>query len=61
MSSAGVGPLCFFLKPTSLHPSSKYILEYFMLLSTDHLLKMLILFFSRIWHMHTLPKAPKVG
>ncbi len=38
---------CGFWKPTSLHPFS--------------FLKMLISFSSRIWHLLTLQKAPKVG
>ncbi len=59
MSSAGVGPLCF-LKINITAPVYQDILEHFMLPSAD-LLKMLISFSSRIWHLHTLPKAPKVG
>ncbi len=57
MSSAGVGPLCF-LKPWSLHPFTKTFLSFLLL---TNFLKMLISFSSRIWHLATLPKAPKVG
>ncbi len=46
---------CVFWKPTSLHPFTKT----FLLLTS--FLKMLISFSSRIWHLSTLPKAPKVG
>uniref|UniRef100_A0A9J8AD15 Transposase Tc1-like domain-containing protein n=1 Tax=Cyprinus carpio carpio TaxID=630221 RepID=A0A9J8AD15_CYPCA len=50
MSSAGVSPLCFLkTKVTSC----------FLLLTS--FLKMLISFSCRIWHLPTLPKAPKVG
>ncbi len=60
MSSAGVGPLCF-CKPTSLHTFTKksWCTLCFLLLTS--FLKMLISFSSRIWHLPTLPKAPKVG
>ncbi len=60
MSSSGVGPLCF-LKTNVTAPVYQEILEHFMLPSADQLLKMLISFSSRIWHLPTLPKAPKVG
>ncbi len=61
MSSAGVGPLCF-LKTNVTAPVYQDILEHFMLPSADQFfLKMLISFSSRIWHLPTLPKAPKVG
>ncbi len=60
MSSAGVGPLCF-LKTNVTAPVYQDILEHFMLPSADQLLKMLISFSSRNWHLPTLPKAPKVG
>ncbi len=60
MSSAGVGPL-WFLKTNVTAPVYQEILEHFMLPSADQLLKMLISFSSRIWHLPTLPKAPKVG
>ncbi len=59
MSSAGVGPLCF-LKTNVTAPVYQEILEHFMLPSADQLFKMLISFSSRIWHLPTLPKAPKV-
>ncbi len=60
MSSAGVGPLCF-LKTNITAPVYQDILENFMLPSADQLLKMLISFSSRIWHLPTLPNASKVG
>ncbi len=60
MSSAGVGPLCF-LKTNVTAPVYQEILERFMLPSADQLLKMLISFSSRSWHLLTLPKAQKVG
>ncbi len=52
---------CVFRKPTSLHLFTKkcWITSCFLLLTS--FLKMLISFFSRIWHLPTLPKAPKVG
>ncbi len=59
MSSAGVGPLCF-LKPTSLHPFTKKFWSTSCFLLLTSFLKMLISFSSRIWHLPTLPKAPKV-
>ncbi len=49
MSSAGVGPLCF-LKTNVTAP---------VLLTS--FLKMLISFYSRIWHLPILPNVPKVG
>ncbi len=60
MSSAGVGPLCFW-KPTSLHPFTKKNWSTLCFLLLTSFLKMLISFSSRIWHLPTLPKAPKVG
>ncbi len=60
MSSAGVVPLCF-LKTNVTAPAYQEILDHFMLSSADQLLKMQIPFSSRIWHLPTLPKAPKVG
>ncbi len=60
MSSAGVGPLSF-LKTNVAAPVYQEILEHVMLPSADQLLKMLISFSSRMWHLPTLPKAPKVG
>uniref|UniRef100_A0A9J8DHM3 Transposase n=1 Tax=Cyprinus carpio carpio TaxID=630221 RepID=A0A9J8DHM3_CYPCA len=61
MSSAGVGPLCFLKTKASLHPFTKkfWSTSCFRLLTS--FLKMLISFSSRIWHLPTLPKAPKVG
>ncbi len=61
ISSAGVGPLCFFLKPTSLHPFTKKFRSTTCFLLLTSFLKMLISFSSRIWHLSTLPEAPKVG
>ncbi len=51
---------CVFWKPTSLHPFTKKCWSTCFLLLTSFL-KMLISFSSRIWHLPTLPKAPKVG
>ncbi len=45
-------PLCC-LKTNVIAPVYHEILEHFMLLSADQLLKMLISFSSRIWHLHT--------
>ncbi|KAI2651127.1 Transposable element Tcb1 transposase [Labeo rohita] len=59
MSSAGVGPLCF-LKTKVTAPIYQEILEHFMLPSADQLFKD-VDFIFRIWHLPTLPKAPKVG
>ncbi len=52
---------CVFWKPTSLHPFTKksWSTSCFLLLTS--FLKVLISFSSRIWHLSTLPKAPKVG
>ncbi len=49
---------CVLWKPASLHPFTKrfWSTSCFLLL----LIKMLISFSSRIWHLPTLPKAPKV-
>jgi len=57
-SSAGVGPLCWSI--VSLHPFTNkfWSTSCFFLLTI--FLKM-ISFSSRIWHLPTLPKAPKVG
>ncbi len=60
MSSAGVGPLCF-LKTNVTAPVYQEILEHFMLPSADQLFKDADFISSRIWHLPTLPKAPKVG
>ncbi len=59
MSSAGVGPLCF-LKTKVTAPVYQEIwsTSCFLLLTSS--LKMLISFSSRIWHLPTPPKAPKV-
>ncbi len=48
---------CVFWKPTSLHPFTK---KFCFLLLTSFL-KMPISFSGRIWHLPTLPKAPKFG
>ncbi len=63
MSSAGVGPLCyfFFINPTSLHLSTKTFWSTSCFLLLTGVLKMLISFSSMIWHQPTLAKAPKVG
>ncbi len=52
---------CVVWKPTSLHPFTIkfWSTSCFFLLTS--FLKMLISFSSRIWHLPTLPKAPKVG
>ncbi len=52
---------CVFWKPTSLHPFTKKVLSTSCFLLLSSFLKMLISFSSRIWHLPTLPKAPKVG
>ncbi len=59
MSSAGVDPLCF-LKTKVTAPVYQEIwsTSCFLLLTSS--LKMLISFSSRIWHLPTPPKAPKV-
>ncbi len=51
---------CVFWKPTSLHPFTKKFWSTSCFLLLTSFLKMLISFSSRIWHMPTLPKAPKV-
>ncbi len=61
MSSAGVGPFFFFWKPTSLHPFTNTFWRTSCFLLLTSFLKMLISFSSRIWHLPTLPKAPKAG
>ncbi len=50
-----------FWKPTSLHPFTKKFWSTSCFLLLTSFLKMLISFSSRIWHLPTLPKAPKVG
>ncbi len=57
MSSAGVG----FWKPTSLHPFTNTFWSTSCFLLLTSFLNMLISFSSRIWHLPTLPKAPKMG
>ncbi len=52
---------CVFRKPTPLHPLTKKFWSTSCFLLLTIFLKMLISFSSRIWHLHTLPKAPKVG
>ncbi len=51
---------CVFWKPTSLHPFTKKCWSTSCFLLLNSFLKMLISFSRRIWHLHTLPKAPKV-
>ncbi len=52
---------CVFWKPTSLHPFTKKFWSTSCFLLLTSFLKMLILFSSRIWHLPTLPNAPKVA
>ncbi len=52
---------CVFWKPTSLHPFTKTFRSTTCFLLLTSFLKMLISFSSRIWHLPTLPEAPKVG
>ncbi len=52
---------CVFWKPTSLHPFTKKFCSTSCFFLLTSFLKMLISFSSRIWHLLTLPKAPKVG
>ncbi len=52
---------CVFWKPTSLHPFTKKCWSTSCFLLLINFLKMLISFSSRIWHLPTLPNAPKVG
>uniref|UniRef100_A0A672KR94 Transposase Tc1-like domain-containing protein n=1 Tax=Sinocyclocheilus grahami TaxID=75366 RepID=A0A672KR94_SINGR len=52
---------CVFFKPTSLHRFTKKFWSTSCFLLLTSFLKMLISFSSRIWHLPTLPKAPKVG
>ncbi len=52
---------CVFWKPTSLHLFTKTFCSTSCFLLLTRFLKMLISFSSRIWHLPTLPKAPKVG
>ncbi len=55
------GVQCVFWKPTSLHLFTKKFWSTSCFLLLTSFLKMLISFSSRIWHLPTLPKAPKVG
>ncbi len=50
-----------FVFPTSLHPFTKKFWSTSCFLLLTSFLKMLISFSIRIWHLPTLPKAPKVG
>ncbi len=50
-----------FWKPTSLHLFTNKFWSTSCFLLLTSFLKMLISFSSRIWHLPTLPKAPKVG
>ncbi len=59
-TEAGVGPLCFF-KSMSRHPFTKTFWSTSCFLLLTSFLKKLISFPSRICHLPTLPKAPKVG
>ncbi len=52
---------CVFGKPMSLHPFTNTFLSTSCFLLLTSFLKMLISFSSRIWHLPTLPKAPKVS
>ncbi len=52
---------CVFWKPTSLYPFTKKLWSTSCFLLLTSFLKMLISFSSRIWHLPTLPKTPKVG
>ncbi len=53
--------IVFFWKPMSLHPFTNTFWSTSSFLLLTSFLKMLISFSSRIWHLPTLPKAPKVG
>ncbi len=50
-----------FWKLTSLHPFTKKVWNTSCFILLTSFLKMLISFSSRIWHLPTLTKAPKVG
>ncbi len=52
---------CVFWKPTSLHPFTNKFWSTLCFLLLTSFLKILISFSCRIWHLPTLPKAPKVG
>ncbi len=51
---------CVFWKPMSLHPFTNKCWSTSCFLLLTSFLKMLISFSSRIWHLPTLPNAPKV-
>ncbi len=51
---------CVFWKPTSLHPFTKKVWSTSCFLLLTSFSKMLISFSSRIWHLSTLSKAPKL-
>ncbi len=61
MSSAGVGPFCFMKTNVTAPVYQKRFWSTSCFLLLTSFLKMLISFSSRIWHLPTLPKAPKVG
>ncbi len=52
---------CVFWKPMSLHPFIKTFWSTSCFLLLTSFLKMLISFSSKIWHLPTLPKVPKLG
>ncbi len=60
MSSASVGPLCW-SKTNVTAPVYQEIVEHLMLPSADQLFKDADFIFEQIWHLRTLPRAPKVG
>ncbi len=60
MSSAGVGPLCFW-KTNITAPVYQELLENFMLPSADQLFKDADFIFQKDLAPDTLPKAPKVS
>ncbi len=59
MSSAGVGPLCFLKSTVNADIYQDIFTSCFLLLTS--FMEMLISFFSRTWHLPTLPKVPKAG
>ncbi len=61
MSSADVGPLCFFENQRHWTRLTRNFGALHASFCWSVFLKMLISFSSRIWHLPTLPKAPKVG
>ncbi len=61
VSSAGVGPLCFFENQRHCTRLPRNVRAIHACFCWPAFLKMLISFSSRIWHLPTLPKAPKVG